>query len=125
MFFKLFDAEMVPVLLCGSELWGCFDCPNGEKVYMYSCKRILGISSQSPNHMVYCELGRYHLSVLAATRCVKYWLRLNKVPSSAYVKMVNNKLKSMTEDGKEKLASELQDLLCTNGFTFVWWNGSV
>ena len=40
--FKLFDAKIVPVLLYGSELWGCFDCPNVEKVYMYACKRILG-----------------------------------------------------------------------------------
>ena len=31
-FFKLFDAQIVHVLLYGSELWGCFDCPNVEKV---------------------------------------------------------------------------------------------
>ena len=76
-FFKLFDAQIVPVLLYGSELWSCFDCPNVEKVHMYACKRILGLSSQSPNHMVYGELGRHHLSILASTRCVEYWLRLN------------------------------------------------
>ena len=70
-FFKLFYAQIVPVLLYGSELWGCFGCPNVEKVHMYACKRIPGLSSQSPNHMVYGELGRHRLSVLASTRCVK------------------------------------------------------
>ena len=42
-FFKLFDAQIVSVLLYGSELRGCFDCPNVEKEHMYTCKRILGI----------------------------------------------------------------------------------
>ena len=60
--FKLFDAQIVSVLLYGSELWGCFDCPNVEKVHMYACERILDISSKSPNRMVYGELGRHRLS---------------------------------------------------------------
>ena len=34
----------------------------------YGCKKILGFYSQSPNHMVYGELGRHHLSVLVSTR---------------------------------------------------------
>ena len=104
-FFKLFDAQIVPVLLYGSELWGCFGCPNVEKVHMYACKRIIGLSSQSPNHMVYGELGRHHLSVLASTRCVKYWLRLNKLTSNRYARMAYNLLKSMAEEGKEIWAS--------------------
>ena len=104
-FFKLFDAQIVPVLLYGSELWGCFDCPNVEKVHMYACKRILGLSFQSPYHLVYSEFGRHHLSVLASTRCVKYWLRLNKLLSNGYVRMAYNMLKSMAEEGKENWAS--------------------
>ena len=97
----LFDAQIVPVLFYGSELWGCFACPNVEKVHIYASKRILGLSSQSPNHMVYGELGRHHLPVLASTRCVKYWLRLNKLSSNRYVRMAYNMLKSMAEEGKE------------------------
>ena len=47
-------------------MWGCFDCQNVEKVHMYACKRIPSISSQSPNHTVYGELGRHHMSVLTS-----------------------------------------------------------
>ena len=118
MFFKLFDVQIVLILLYGSELWGYFDCPKVKKVRMYACKRILGISSQSPNHMVYGKLGRHSLSVLASTRCVKYWLRLNKLPSSRYVKMTYNMPKSMAEEGKENWASAARDLLWTNDFAF-------
>ena len=75
--------------------------------------------------MAYGELGRHHLSVLASTRRVKYWLRLNKVSSNRYVRMTYNMLKSMTGEGKRNWASAVRDLLCTNGFTFAWWNGSV
>ena len=103
-FFKLFDAQIVPVLLYGSELWGCFDCPNVEKVRIYACKRIPGLSSQSPNPMVYGELGRHHLSVLASTRCVKYWLRLNKLTSNRYVRMAYNMMKSMAWHGSAPTA---------------------
>ena len=94
---------------------------------MYACKRILGLSSQSRNHMVYGELGRHHLSVLAFTRCVKYWLRLNKLSSNRYVRMAYNMPKSMAEEGKENWASAVRDLLCrpTSDFAFAWWNGSV
>ena len=100
-FFKLLDAQTGPVLRYGPELWGCFDCSNIEKVHTCACKRILGISSQSPNHIVYGELGGHHLSVLAATRYGKYWLRLNKLPWGRYVSMAYNILKSMAEEGRE------------------------
>ena len=39
--------------------------------------------------------------------------------------MVYNMLKSIAEDGKENWASAVRDLLCTNGFAFARWNGSV
>ena len=79
-FFKLFLAQIAPILLCCSELWGCFDCPSVEKVYMYACKRMSCLSSQISNHMVYGEPRRHHLSVLAATGCERYWLRINNCP---------------------------------------------
>ena len=43
--------------------------------------------------MVYGELGRHHLSILASTRWVKYWLRLNKLSSNRYSRMAYNMLK--------------------------------
>ena len=105
--------------------WGCFDCPHVENVHVYACTRILGISSQSPDHMVCDELGRQHLSVLAATKHVKHWLRFDKIPSGKCVKMAHSMLKSVSEEGKENWASAFRDLLCTNSVAFPWWNGSV
>ena len=39
--------------------------------------------------------------------------------------MAYNMLKNMEEEGKENWASAVRNLLCTNGFAFAWWNGSV
>ena len=75
--------------------------------------------------MVYGELGRHHLSVVASTRCVKYWLRLDKLSSSRHVKMAYILLKSMAEEGKENWASAVRDILCTMYKWFAWWNGSM
>ena len=86
-------------------------------------KRILGLSYQNPKSMVYGELGRYHLSVLASTRCVRYWLRLKKVPSSRYVKMAYNMLKSMAEEGHELWASRVKNFQCKNICLMEWING--
>ena len=47
--------------------------------------------------MVYGELGRHLLSVLASARYIKYWLRFNKLSSNRYMKMAYNMLKSMAE----------------------------
>lgn len=124
-FFKLFDAQIAPILLYGSELWGCFDCSQIEKVHMYACKRLLGISSNSPNQMVYGELGRCTLSILANIRSVKYWLRLNCMPDSRYAKMSYIMLKNAVERGKQNWVSQVKCLLCMNGFGDVWLNGSV
>ena len=39
--------------------------------------------------------------------------------------MAYNMQKRMAEEGKKNWASAVRDLLCTNGFAFAWWNGSV
>ena len=35
-FFKLFDAQVVPILLYASEMWGCEDFPMIERVHLYA-----------------------------------------------------------------------------------------
>ncbi|KAK7108905.1 hypothetical protein V1264_013044 [Littorina saxatilis] len=125
LFFTLFDTQITPILLYGSEMWGCFDCSNIEKVHMFACKRIIGVSPQSPNCMVYGELGRFPLSVLAATRCVKYWLRLNRLPNTRYVKMAHVMMRNMADRGTDNWSARVRNLLCENGFGHVWTYGYV
>ena len=58
-FFQLFDAQVKPMLLYASEILGMTRLSNIEKVRLFACKRLLSVSEQTPNRMVYGETGRY------------------------------------------------------------------
>ncbi len=63
LFFKLFDAQIVPSLLYGSELWGIKARESIEKVHIQACKLFLNVPPHTPNDMVYGELGRFPLYI--------------------------------------------------------------
>ena len=71
-FFKLFDARIVPMLLYGSELWGHGKYDSLERVHLFACKKFLKVPIRTPNNIVYGELGRHPLYINSAIRCVKY-----------------------------------------------------
>ena len=48
LFFKLFDAQIVPSLLYGSELWGIKARESIEKVHIQACKLFLNVPPQPP-----------------------------------------------------------------------------
>jgi hypothetical protein len=119
-FFKLFDAQVVPILLYGSELWGFQHLDDIEKVQRYACKRILNVSMKTPNAMVLGELGRFPLYVLSAVRCIKYWLKILSMPERRLPKMCYNMLLNLERLGKKSWAYYVRQLLCVNGFGDVW-----
>ena len=75
-FFKLFDAQIQPILLYGSEIWGFsrFECI--EKIHLLACKKFLCVGLSTPSCMVYGECGRYPLYINAYMRCLKFWLKI-------------------------------------------------
>ena len=75
-FFKLFDIQDKPILLYGADIWGMKKRNIIEKVYLFACKKLLRVSSNSPNSFDYCELNRYPLMVDVKVRVIKYWAKL-------------------------------------------------
>ena len=57
------------------------------KMYIYACKRFLSIHTMACNDAILGDLGRYPMYIFAAKRCLKYWLRLLKMPGYRYVKL--------------------------------------
>ena len=60
-----------------------------EKAHMFACKQFLNVGVQTPNKMIYGDLGRYPMFVTFAIGCVRYWLRIvnlsdEKLPKKAY-----------------------------------------
>lgn len=72
----LFDKIVVPILLCGCELWGFENIDIIERVHLKYCKLILNIKQSTPNFIVYGELGRTPLVVDIKSRMISYWCKL-------------------------------------------------
>ena len=59
-FFQLFDAQINPMLLYVSEIWGTAKVSAIEAVHVLACKSLC-VSNKTPNHMVYDGTRRYPL----------------------------------------------------------------
>ena len=65
-FFKLFDCQIQPILVCGSEVWGLTDNQEIiERIHLFAIKKFLGVNVKAPRHLIYGETGRYPLYVNA------------------------------------------------------------
>ena len=57
--FQLFDAQIKPVLLYASEVWGTVRLSVTESAHPFACNRLLGVTDRTPIYMVYGETGRF------------------------------------------------------------------
>jgi hypothetical protein len=73
---QLFDAVVKPILLYGSEVWGCQNVDIIERVHLKFLKIILNLNKSTATCMVYGELGCYPLRNCVNTRMISYWGRL-------------------------------------------------
>ena len=58
-FFKLFDAQIVPSLVYAAEIWGHRENKQIGNAHLYACKLFINVPTVTPNDMIYGELGRY------------------------------------------------------------------
>ncbi len=121
----MYDAQILPILMYGSELWGFQQFAVIEKAHMFACKRFLNVSVQTPNKMIYGDLGRYPMFITSAVRCVKYWLRITNLPDERLPKKAYNMLLYLQDLGKKTWAYHIKELLCRNGFGDVWLQQNV
>lgn len=124
-FLKLFDAQIKPMLLYGSEIWGLNQHKSVENVHTFALKKLLNVSPRTPNDMAYGETGRYPLYICSFTSCIKFWLRLTRMDSSRLPRKAYNMLLSLHNSGKFCWASRVHRTLYTFGFGFVWENQGV
>ena len=119
-FFKIYDAQILPVLMYGSEIWGYQQFDAIEKAHLFACKRLLNVGLQTPNATVLGDLARFPIFILTAVRCVKFWLRILRLPEERLTKKAYNMLIHLQENGKKTWTFHVMQLICTNGFLEVW-----
>ena len=127
LFFKLFDSQVKPILLYAAEVWGnrqtesANKLPMIERIHMYACKRVLGVSMKTPNALIYAELNRFPLTIDSIMRTVKYWMKIlqlpqGRIPRQAYERE-KNELNKVNGWGKN-LKKQFEE----NGYGYVWQN---
>ena len=72
----LFDKIVQPILLYGCEVWGLSNTSNIEKLHLRFCKYILKLRKNTPNFMIYGELGRYPIEINIKLRMVTFWAKM-------------------------------------------------
>jgi len=122
-FFRLFDAQVMPILLYGAEIWGYKKYDQLERIHLFACKRFLHVVDKTPNDAVYGELGQYPVWITAITRMIKYWFRLLRQPDTMYSKKAYRMLLNMHDRGTITWVSRVKTVLCGNGFEYVWMFG--
>ena len=125
LFFKLFDSQVKPILLYAAEVWGTRQTEGTEKlhvierVHMYACKRLLGVSMKTPNALIYTELNRFPLTIDSIMRSIKYWIKILQLPHDRFPRQAyereKNKINKVNGWG-----NNLKKQLERNGFGNVW-----
>jgi hypothetical protein len=126
LFFKLFDAQIQPMLNYGAEIWGLqADLNIIEKIHLFALKRFLNVTIRTPNQLVYGETGRYPLRINIYVKCIKFWLRVLKLPTHRLPSKSYKMLLHLHEQNHQTWASSVCYFLHQYGFQDVWVNQGV
>lgn len=128
-FFKLFDAQVKPMLLYTAEIWGLTRFQVIESVHLFACKRFLKVAPQTPNTLIYGELGRYPLFIDTTLCAIRYWFKLQKmsparIPRQAY-EMDKNNVGILSITHTHSWSVSVKHCFDMLGFSNVWLNGGV
>ena len=123
---NIFDAEKQPVVLYGAEIWG-LDSSSFviDNVHLFSLKRYLGVDRRNPNDLVYGEVGRFPIEIIASVRCIRYCLKLTRMDEHRLPLIAYKILLNLDQRGKAKWVTNVRKTLCVNGFSDVWDNQGV
>jgi len=81
-FFKIFDNKIASILLYGSEIWGLTYMLCTESVHVAACKRFLNVPKYASINSMLCDLARFPMYLYSFKRCIKYWVRITRMPNN-------------------------------------------
>ena len=76
--------------------------------------------SLSFSFSLYIYPGRYPLFIRTAVKCIKYWIRLIRLPLSRLCRQTYGRLLIQHNQGRINWVSKVQQILNENGFGIVW-----
>ena len=117
---KTFNTIILPILCYGAEIWGFKEYKSLEKVQIKFFKQFLGVNRNAPGLAVLGDCGRNKVFVHTVLKCIKYWLKLTRLPSDRCVKKCYNMLYAMDQRGKANWVTDIKRVLNHYGFSYVW-----
>ena len=88
-------------------------------VKKFTCMRV-SVSQQTPNTMIYGELGRCPLYINMVMKAFKYWLNLVEPSDNRLPKAASETVKSLDDKGVKIWASDTRTCLFQYGFGIVY-----
>jgi len=120
-FFKLFETKVLPILLYGAEQWGFQTRTGIERIQKYACKRYMCLNEKKPpDAVVLGDSGRFPLTTKSFIRCLKYWLKILKMPESRYVRKCYKYLLNTKTKLSVNWALVIKSILFENNCEYVW-----
>ena len=121
---KIFDSLVVPILCCGSEVWGYEYQRKIEQVHIDFCKSVLGLGKYASNSAVHGEcgrlpIGRYYI------RFIKYWLKILKMDHGSFSRQCYDEMCKTDKLGTTNCVTKVKKMLFSYGYGCVWLTQSV
>ena len=121
----LFEKLVLPVLLYGSEIWGCGDLKQADVFHRKFLKEILHLKSYTANCMVYGETGTFEIKDLVKMKMVSFWCRIITGSKNKLSFIMYKLLRSMHYDTENTFTSKwidsLENVFFTNtGLGHIW-----
>jgi hypothetical protein len=123
--FFLFDRTVLPIITYGAEIWGFQQYNQIENVQTKFCKRLLKLPKRTSDAGVIGECGRLPIARYYLLKCIKYWMKIIKMPHTRYVRACYEMIKHIDECNRITWATSVRKLLCKYGFSDVWVNQGV
>ena len=113
---------VTPILLYGSEVWGCEAVTMLDKFQIQFCKQILKLKQCAPSCMVYGDLGIMPVSLLIKMRVLNYWCKVINCKDSKINNILYRTAFSLYEKSDVKLPwlRFVHDTLNSIGLTYIW-----
>ena len=93
-----------------------------EFVQKNACKRFMNVSQRVCNAAILGDCNRFPLHIETAKQAMKYWFKILKMCLDRNVKKWYLMFNLMKNDkhGQRNWVSELREMLCKNGFAYIW-----
>ena len=95
---ELFDTLVVPTILYGCEIWEHEGSGILETLHLKFCKIVISLTRNTPDCMLYGELGRTHIECKIKVNILSFWFKLVKTPHKLS-NMVHNLIYNMHISG--------------------------